>query len=96
MTIYVGNLAYQATEEDVREVFAEYGKVSKVTIPNDRETGRPRGFAFVEMSTDAEEDSAITELDGAEWMGRELKVNKARPKESNGGGGMGRGRRDRD
>ena len=96
MTIYVGNLAYQATEEDVREVFAEYGKVSKVTIPNDRETGRPRGFAFVEMSTDAEEDSAIAELDGADWMGRELKVNKARPKESNGGGGMGRGRRDRD
>jgi RNA recognition motif-containing protein len=81
MTIYVGNLSYQVTEEEVTEVFAEYGTVKRVQLPTDRETGRMRGFGFVEMSSDAEEDAAISELDGAEWMGRELKVNKARPRE---------------
>jgi RNA recognition motif-containing protein len=83
MTIYVGNLSYQATEEDLRTVFADYGTVKRVVLPTDRETGRMRGFAFVEMTDDAQEDSAISELDGAEWMGRQLRVNKARPREDN-------------
>jgi RNA recognition motif-containing protein len=82
MTIYIGNLSYQASEEDIREVFAEYGTVKRVVLPVDRETGRMRGFAFVEMSSDDAENSAITDLDGAEWMGRQLKVNKAKPKEN--------------
>jgi RNA recognition motif-containing protein len=89
MAIYVGNLSFQATEEDVRDVFAEYGKVNRVTMPVDRETGKKRGFAFVEMAEDAQEDTAITELDGAEWLGRELKVNKAKPRESSRGSGNG-------
>lgn len=83
MTIYVGNLSYQATEDDLRSVFADYGTVKRVVLPTDRETGRMRGFAFVEMTEDAHEDSAISELDGAEWMGRQLRVNKARPREEN-------------
>ncbi|OKH18346.1 RNA recognition motif domain-containing protein [[Limnothrix rosea] IAM M-220] len=91
MSIYIGNLSYQVTEEDLKETFAEYGKVSRVQIPSDRETGRPRGFAFVEMSKEDEETAAIEALDGAEWMGRDLKVNKAKPREdrksSRGGGG---------
>ncbi|HEY9861705.1 MAG TPA: hypothetical protein V6D16_19555 [Candidatus Obscuribacterales bacterium] len=84
MTIYVGNLSFQATEEDLKEIFAEYGKVNRVSLPTDRETGRKRGFAFVEMENDAKEDAAIAALDGAEWLGRELKVNKAKPRESSG------------
>jgi RNA recognition motif-containing protein len=91
MTIYVGNLSYQATEDDLSSVFAEYGTVKRVVLPTDRETGRMRGFAFVEMTEDAQEDAAITELDGAEWMGRQLRVNKARPREENGRGGSGGG-----
>jgi RNA recognition motif-containing protein len=93
MSIYIGNLAYEVTQEDLTEVFAEYGTVKRVHLPTDRETGRKRGFAFVEMGTEAEEASAISELDGAEWMGRQLKVNQARPREkkdSFGGGGGGR------
>lgn len=92
MSIYVGNLSYSVTQEDVEQAFAEYGTVKRVQIPIDRETGRVRGFAFVEMGSEAEEDSAIDALDGAEWMGRDLKVNKARPREergSSGGGGGG-------
>lgn len=81
MAIYVGNLSFQATEEDVREVFGEYGVVKRVSLPMDRETGKKRGFAFVDLDTDAEEDLAIEKLDGAEWMGRLLKVNKAKPKD---------------
>ncbi|HIK46476.1 MAG TPA: RNA-binding protein [Leptolyngbyaceae cyanobacterium M65_K2018_010] len=91
MSIYVGNLAYGATEGDITEVFSEYGSVSRVTVPTDRETGRPRGFAFVEMEKEADEDAAIEALDGAEWMGRELRVNKARPKENRRAGGGSRG-----
>jgi RNA recognition motif-containing protein len=82
MTIYIGNLSYQATEDDLREVFAEYGTIKRVVLPIDRETGRMRGFAFVEMSEDSQEDMAISELDGAEWMGRPLRVNKAKPREN--------------
>jgi RNA recognition motif-containing protein len=87
VTIYVGNLSFQATEDDLKEVFAEYGEVSRVSLPTDRETGRKRGFAFVEMSSEAQEDAAIAELDGAEWLGREIRVNKAKPREESGGGG---------
>ncbi|HLO85842.1 MAG TPA: RNA-binding protein [Nostocaceae cyanobacterium] len=85
MSIYVGNLSYQVTQDALTSVFAEYGSVKRVQLPTDRETGRLRGFAFVEMGTEAEETAAIEALDGAEWMGRDLKVNKARPKEDRGG-----------
>ena len=91
MSIYVGNLSYDVTDEDLSGAFAEYGTVKSVKLPTDRETGRPRGFGFVEMSADAEEDAAIEALDGAEWMGRDLKVNKAKPKGSGGGGNRGGG-----
>ncbi|MBD2021283.1 RNA-binding protein [Leptolyngbya sp. FACHB-36] len=87
MSIYVGNLSYQVTQEDLTQTFAEYGTVKRVQLPTDRETGRFRGFAFVEMGTDAEEDAAIEALDGAEWMGRDLKVNKAKPREERGSSG---------
>jgi len=93
MSLYVGNLNYQVTEEDLNAVFAEYGTVKRVQLPTDRETGRVRGFGFVEMSTDAEEQAAIEALDGAEWMGRDLKVNKARPREERRPAGGGGGRR---
>lgn len=96
MSLYVGNLSYQVTQEDIITVFAEYGTVKRVHLPTDRETGRPRGFGFVEMATDAEEEAAIAALDGAEWMGRELKVNKAKPREEGGdrgGGNRGSGNR---
>ncbi|NEP17977.1 MAG: RNA-binding protein [Leptolyngbya sp. SIO4C1] len=80
MTIYIGNLSFQATEDDIRDVFVEYGEVVRITLPLDRETNKPRGFAFIEMKEDAQEDLAIAELDGAEWLGRNLRVNKAKPK----------------
>jgi RNA recognition motif-containing protein len=95
MSIYVGNLAYEVTEADLTNVFKEYGSVKRVQLPTDRETGRMRGFAFVEMDTDAEETAAIEALDGAEWMGRDLKVNKARPREDRGGGSKGNWGNDR-
>jgi RNA recognition motif-containing protein len=82
MGIYVGNLNYDVTEEELKAVLAEYGTVQKVHLPVDRETGRKRGFGFVDMANEAEEESVISELDGAEWMGRQMKVNKARPRES--------------
>ncbi|MEC4817627.1 MAG: RNA-binding protein [Scytonema sp. PMC 1069.18] len=90
MSIYVGNLSYEVRDNDLMEVFAEYGTVKSVQVPTDRETGRVRGFAFVEMGTDAEEAAAIAALDGAEWMGRNLKVNKAKPREDRGSFGGGR------
>ncbi len=93
MSIYVGNLSYEVEQDDLRQVFAEYGTVKSVQLPTDRETGRVRGFAFVEMGTEAEETAAIESLDGAEWMGRNLKVNKAKPKEDNRGSFGGGGRR---
>ncbi len=89
MSIYVGNLSYEVTQEDLSAVFAEYGAVKRVQLPTDRETGRMRGFGFVEMETDDQESAAIEALDGAEWMGRDLKVNKAKPREDNRGGGGG-------
>jgi len=81
MSVFVGNLPYEVSQDDLKEVFAEYGIVKSVRLPTDRETGRVRGFAFVEMNSEAEEESAIETLDGAEWMGRNLKVSKARPRE---------------
>ncbi|AFY48286.1 RRM domain-containing RNA-binding protein [Nostoc sp. PCC 7524] len=91
MSIYVGNLSYEVTQDTLTAVFAEYGTVKRIQIPTDRETGRLRGFAFVEMESEAEEAAAIDALDGAEWMGRDLKVNKARPKEDRGSFGGNRG-----
>jgi RNA recognition motif-containing protein len=92
MSIYIGNLSYQVTQDALSAVFADYGTVKRVQIPTDRETGRVRGFAFVEMASDDEENAAIEALDGAEWMGRDLKVNKAKPKEDRGSfGGRGGG-----
>lgn len=96
MSIYVGNLSYQVTQDDLSEVFAEYGTVKRVQLPVDRETGRMRGFGFVELNSEAEEQAAIDALDGAEWMGRDMKVNKAKPREARSGGfkgGNGGGRR---
>jgi RNA recognition motif-containing protein len=87
MSIYVGNLSYEVTEAEMTAVFAEYGSVKRVQLPTDRETGRMRGFGFVEMGTESEEQSAIDALDGAEWMGRDLKVNKAKPRENRNSGG---------
>ena len=81
MTVYVGNLPYEVTEEDLQNVFAEYGSVKRVKMPIDRETGKQRGFGFVDMEAENEEATAIDNLDGAEWMGRTLKVNKAKPRE---------------
>jgi RNA recognition motif-containing protein len=89
MSIYVGNLSYEVTQDALSAVFADYGTVKRVQLPTDRETGRLRGFGFVEMGTEAEEQAAIDALDGAEWMGRDLKVNKAKPKEDRGPGGGG-------
>jgi RNA recognition motif-containing protein len=96
MSIYVGNLSYEVTQDALSAVFAEYGTVKRVQLPTDRETGRLRGFGFVEMSSEAEETKAIEALDGAEWLGRDLKVNKAKPREDRGGsfgGGGGGGNR---
>ena len=84
--IYVGNLPFTSTEDDVRQLFAEYGDVIDVSLPNDRETGRPRGFGFVEMDNE-NADKAIRGLDGKDFGGRSLRVNEAREAERGGGGG---------
>jgi RNA recognition motif-containing protein len=94
MSIFVGNLPYEVTEEELGSVFAEYGSVKRISIPTDRETGRGRGFAFVDMASAAEESAAIEALDGAEWYNRELKVNQAKPRENRDSrGSFGGGRR---
>ncbi len=80
MSIYVGNLPYEVTEADLNVVFSDYGSVKRVHVPTDRDTGRPRGFAFVELEAKADESNAIDTLDGAEWMGRTMKVDEARPR----------------
>jgi len=94
MNIYVGNLSYSSTEDSVRQHFAQYGEVSAVRIIQDRETGRSRGFGFVEMPNDEEAKAAIAALDGKEVDGRAVKLNEAqpRPERSGGGGGGGGGR----
>lgn len=91
--IYVGNCSYDSTEEQLKDLFATYGEVERVSIIRDRETGRSRGFAFVEMPDSAAAQAAIEGLNGTDLGGRALKVNEARPKRDRGGGG-GRGRRD--
>jgi RNA recognition motif-containing protein len=78
--IYVGNLPYNANEDEVRELFSRYGEVASVSLVTDRETGRPRGFGFVEMPAD-DADEAISALDGKDMGGRQLRINEARPRE---------------
>jgi len=90
--IFVGNLPFAITEDEVRARFEAYGAVDRVAIMTDRETGRSRGFAFVEMSNEAEADRAITALNGKSMGGRALNINEARPRpERGGGGGFNRG-----
>lgn len=86
--LYVGNLPFSATEDEVRELFEEHGTVESVALITDRETGRPRGFGFVEMSDGFEE--AMSVLDGKDMGGRSLTVNEARPRKERGGGGRSR------
>jgi RNA recognition motif-containing protein len=91
----VGNLSFGTTELELRDVFAQYGTVAETKLVTDRETGRPRGFAFVEMGSDSEAKEAIDQLNGRELGGRQLTVNEARERSSGGGnfgGGGGRGR----
>ena len=90
--IYIGNLPYEAEESEVQQLFATYGEVFSVALPTDRETGRARGFGFVEMSNE-DAAKAISALDGSDFGGRRLNVNEARPRGSGGGGGGGGGYR---
>ena len=83
--IFVGNLDFGATEESIRSLFQRYGAIERINLVTDRDTGRPRGFAFVEMTDAAEADRAIEALNGTELGGRSLKVNEARPKTNSGG-----------
>ncbi|MBW0174563.1 MAG: RNA-binding protein [Vulcanococcus sp.] len=92
MTIYIGNLSFQAEQEDLLDLFSQYGEVAKCSLPLDRETGRKRGFAFVEMANEADEQKAVDDLQNVEWMGRMIRVNKATPRQGGGGGGGGGGR----
>ncbi len=89
--LFVGNLPFTVTEERVRELFTEFGEIQSVTIPTDRETGKSRGFAFVEMTNDDDAEKAIAGVNGKREGGRALNVNEARPKEAGGGGGGHRG-----
>ena len=91
VSIFVGNLPFRAEQEDIIELFATYGEVSNCSLPLERDTGRKRGFAFVEMADDAAEQRAIEALQGAELMGRPLRINKAEPRSGGGGGGGGGG-----
>src|SRR5687768_9831829 len=93
--MYVGNLPFSATETELRDLFGQFGAVTDIHLPTDRDSGRPRGFAFVTMDTDTAMNAAISELNGKEWNGRTLAINEARPREerpSFGGGGGGGGR----
>ena len=91
--LFVGNLSFRTTQEDLLDTFSPYGAVESVNIINDRETGQPRGFAFVEMANSAEAEAAINALNGTELMGRAINVNEARPRPEGGGrGGFGGGR----
>lgn len=91
MKLYVGNLSFNSSTQDLEQLFASAGTVESVNIIEDRETGRSRGFAFVEMSSQAEGEAAIATLNGKEVDGRELKVNEAKPQEKRAGGGYGGG-----
>lgn len=90
--IYVGNLPFSSTEEDLRAVFERHGTVESVNVITDRETGRPRGFAFVEMGDASAADDAIRALDGSDLGGRSIRVNEAQDRNRGGGGGGFRGR----
>ena len=85
--LYVGNLAFQTTNQDLENLFGQAGTVQSASVVEDRETGRSRGFAFVEMSTNAEAAAAIDQFNGKEFGGRALKVNEAKPRENRGGSG---------
>ncbi|HEY6343425.1 MAG TPA: RNA-binding protein [Bryobacteraceae bacterium] len=87
--IFVGNLSFQTTQEDLLTTFSQFGNVERVNIVTDRDTGQPRGFAFVEMTNAQDAQTAIAQLNGAELNGRALNVNEARPKPTGGGGGRG-------
>ena len=89
--LYVGNLSFNSTEDEISQAFAAHGTVTSVNVIMDRETNRPRGFAFVEMSSDSEAQSAVKALDGQDLDGRNLKVNIAKPREPRSGGGGGGG-----
>ena len=92
MKLYVGNLSFQTTEDELLDLFSQAGNVASASVVTDRDTGRSRGFAFVEMGSKEEGEAAITQFNGAEINGRALTVNEARPKESRGGFGGGGGR----
>src|SRR5688572_21048631 len=87
--LYVGNLSYGVTDSDLQELFGQYGSVTSAQVISDRETGRSKGFGFVEMATDDDAASAVNALNGQQHDGRTLTVNEARPKEDRGGGGGG-------
>lgn len=94
MNIYVGNLAYQTTEDDLRSAFEGYGKVSSVNVIADKYTGKSKGFGFVEMDSDEEAKEAMSNLHDSEMNGRNMNVNEAKPRENNRGGGGFRKKRD--
>jgi cold-inducible RNA-binding protein len=98
--IFVGNLSFNTNEDELRQIFEAYGQVDRVSILTDRDTGRSRGFGFVEMTSDEDGEKAIAALNGSQFGGRTINVNEARPKAERGGGGFGggggRGRGDRD
>lgn len=99
--IFVGNLSFNTNEDELRQIFEAYGQVDRVSILTDRDTGRSRGFGFVEMTSDEDGEKAISALNGSQFGGRTINVNEARPKAERGGGGFGgggggRGRGDRD
>lgn len=91
MKIYIGNLSFDATEVQLRDTFAEFGEVTSCNVISDKFTGKPRGFAFIEMSDNTEAQTAIAELNGKDMMGRALNVNEAKPREAGGRGGGGGG-----
>ena len=92
----MGNLSFNTTEDELRQLFAAFGQVDRISIMTDRDTGRSRGFGFVEMSSSEDGDKAIAALNGTQLSGRKLNINEARPKGEHGGGGGGRGRGGRD
>ena len=91
--IYVGNLSFRISQDELHTAFAQYGNVERVNIVTDRDSGQPRGFAFVEMTERRDAETAIQQLNGAELSGRAITVNEARPKPAGGGSGFGRDRR---
>jgi cold-inducible RNA-binding protein len=93
--IFVGNLSFGSTEQEIRSLFESYGKVDRVSIVTDRESGQPRGFGFVEMSDDSQGEAAISAMNGHELGGRALNVNEAKPKAAGGGRDGGGGNRNR-